>query len=182
MRYGKKQALLCILTLWAGSAQAQQLEKIDTSQPIKIAADSLEVLQKEQKAVFRGNVVAEQGTINLRAGSMTVFYRQSGAQKEGAGGVPADGVSKILVEGDVFLTTPQDTARGDKGVYDVDKKEIRLQGNVVLTREKNVLKGSELEYNLVTGRSLVTGSGGVGVTTGGESGGRVRGLFVPQKQ
>lgn len=163
-------AILLALTM-TFPAFAQSGGKHDSSKPIEINADSLEVLQKDQQAIFRGNVVAVQGQINLRSEKMTVFYREKG----GAG---ANGIAKIIVEGKVFMATPQETAQGEKGIYDVDRKEITLLNNVVLTRDKNVLKGSRLDYNLGSGRSIVTG----GVSAqGAKTGGRVRGLFVPNK-
>jgi lipopolysaccharide export system protein LptA len=46
----------------------------------------------------------------------------------------------------------------------------------VLTRDKNVLKGDRLTYNLATGKSAISG-GGAAAKSGGKD--RVRALFVP---
>ncbi len=88
-------------------------------------------------------------------------------------------IKKIDVEGNVFLTTPEETASGARGNYDVVNNEIHLYDNVVLTREQNVLKGSRLDYNFQSGRSVISGGA---VATGGASQGkeRVRALFVPK--
>lgn len=152
---------------------AQELSNYDTDQPIEITADSLEVIQPQKKAIFKGRVLAKQGSVNLKADRMTVFYSEGGNKESGA-----NAISKIEVDGNVFLATSTETAKGTKGVYDVTKKEIRLTGDVVLTREKNVLNGSSLVYNLASGKSLLTG--GVSGSTGETSGGRVRGLFIPK--
>ena len=156
------------------------------NQPIEISSDKLDVIQEEHKAIFSGNVIAVQGTTNMRAGKMTVFYRQDdkakGAAKAGDSG--AQGISRIEADGGVVFTTPQETARGDVGVYNVDNDTIDLTGpNVTLTREQNVLKGRHLNYNMATGRSVLTAGNGAEVagsktTTGGT--GRVHGLFVPK--
>ncbi len=168
--------ILLVLALAANVAQAQDITKMDSNKPIEITADSLEVLQKDKQAVFKGNVVAKQGQINLKADTMTVFYRDSGSQnKEG------NAISKILVDGDVFLATAEESAKGSKGVYNVDSKQIDLSGDVLLTRGQNVLKGNHLVYNLASGKSLLTGGGAGGIVEGEPtSGGRVRGLFVPK--
>lgn len=159
------------------SATAQDM-KLDTKQPIEITADSLEVMQKEQLAVFSGNVVAVQGQMRLTSSRMTVHYR-TGEQAKG----DAQAVSRIEVDGDVFMRTPSETARSLKGVYDVDGNMLTLNGDVVLTRGENVVKGAALQYDLVSGKSRIVGAG---VATGGSADnagsgktGRVRGLFVP---
>ncbi len=157
------------------AAQANAQAKLSSDAPIEIASDALEVLQNEHKAIFTGNVIATQATVNMRADTMTVFYRESG----GAAAEPAaesnmgKGIYRIESTGKVVFTTPTETAQGDTAIYLVDDNTIELMGNVFLTRDKNLLKGTKLVYNLTTGRSVLTG----GVSTTG--GGRVRGLFVP---
>lgn len=145
--------------------------------PIEIVSDALEVLQNEHKAIFTGNVIATQGTINMRAQKMTVYYREDSPNDPSE---PAEaaalgkGIYRIESQGKVFFTTPQETAQGDTAIYYVDTNTINLENNVYLTRGKNVLKGSKLTYNLTSGRSVLTGGSATTQTTG-----RVRGLFVP---
>lgn len=148
------------------------LPKGDSSQPIDIAADRLEVLQKDKLALFSGKVEAKQGNVRLKADEMRVHYREKAAGEQ-------NGVSKIDVNGHVFLATPQETVQGAKGVYNVDKGLITLEGSVVITRGKNVLKGNGLTYDINTGRSALQGGGTESSSTGG---GRVRGIFVPEKK
>ncbi|PZP85871.1 MAG: lipopolysaccharide transport periplasmic protein LptA [Azospirillum brasilense] len=152
--------------------------KLDSKQPIEIASDNLEVLQAENKAIFTGNVIAKQGSITMRSKAMTVFY-EGGAEAsdgEAAAGAMGKGINRIESTGDVVFITPEETAQGDKAIYNVKTDTIDLVGNVVLTRAQNILKGTTLNYNLATGRSVL--NGGASATTGGGSG-RVRGLFVP---
>ena len=139
--------------------------------PVEISADQLEVRQPDKLAIFTGNVVAIQGNLNLKSDRMTVYYRGADEQKDGK-----ESVSRIDVDGNVFITNPSETASGDKGIYDVDNNEIRLLGNVTLTRAENVLKGSALIYNLDTGKSVLSRA------DGSKSSGRVRALFVPNKK
>ena len=150
--------------------QSAPTTRHDSSQPIEITADELEVQQNKQIATFTGNVNALQGEMLLRAETVTVYYRpQSGsAAVQGA-------ISRIDAAGQVFFSSPGQTAQGDTGVYDVDKSIIVLNGNVVLTREENVIRGNRMVLNLATGRSKVEGAAG-------QKGGRVKGLFVPSKK
>ena len=153
-----------------------QAPSLDGDQPIDIAADELEVRQNEKQAIFKGNVIAKQGTITMQSARMIVFY-DADDNKAAAPGVGGNtSISKIEADGGVFFTSQTETARGAKAIYDVKSEQIRMIGDVTLTREKSVVKGAGLVYNLKTGRSVLTS----GQT--GQTGGRVRGLFVPSEK
>ncbi|MFZ4124790.1 MAG: lipopolysaccharide transport periplasmic protein LptA [Rickettsiales bacterium] len=163
---------VCIVML-AATAHAQQA---DTKKPMEVASDTLEVLQNEQKAIFVGNVIATQGNINMRAERMVVFYREtpSGKQTTSSAVGGEKGIYRVEAYGNVIFTTPTETGQGDQAVYNVDTETVDLMGNVTLTRDKNVLKGTSLTYNMATGRSILNSSSG-------QTGGRVRGLFIPNQ-
>lgn len=171
--------LFAAAMVWFGvlpAAQAQ-LPARDSQKPIEISADTLEVLQAEEKAVFSGNVIARQGDINMKSARMLVFYKGGGDKQEGGSALAgaAQGISRIDADGDVFFASPSETARATQASYDVDKEVITMTGNVVLTRNKNVLKGTRLIYNLATGKSVLS----AGATPESPQGGRVKGLFIP---
>jgi lipopolysaccharide export system protein LptA len=175
---GMIRVLGAVVALCFSHAAVAALASSD--QPIEISSDTLDVFQNEHKAVFSGNVIAVQGTTNMRAGKMTVYYRDGGDKKAAAPADAGQGISRIDAEGAVVFTTPKETAQGDKGVYNVDTDTIDLTGaNVTLTREQNVLKGTHLTYNMKTGRSMLT-SGSGQVTGSGSKKTRVHGLFVPK--
>ncbi len=142
----------------------------DTNQPIEINADSLEVDQEKRIATFRGNVVAIQGDIRLRADTLRVHYREGEDRGDEVGAT----IARIDAFGNVFMSSPSETAQGEDGVYDVENRVITLLGSVVPTRGENVIRGHRLVLDLATGRSRVDGG-----ATGGE---RVRALFVPAKK
>lgn len=160
-----------VVICMAGHAFAQSVE-IDSGKPIEIAANTLEVMQEKNQAIFSGNVIATQGSITMKSTRMTVFY------KGGGEGVMGNGISKIVADGGVFFTSPRETAQGNRAVYDVNRKQINMVGNVILTRDKNILKGTQLTYNLATGKSTLSAASASGAT----SGGRVKGLFVPNNK
>ena len=79
----------------------------------------------------------------------------------------------------MVVKSPSETARGDFGVYDLDRKLITIIGNVRLARQNDLISGSRLVIDLDSGRAVIDG-GPPGVNQGG---GRVAGHFtVPQKQ
>jgi lipopolysaccharide export system protein LptA len=165
-----------LFLIMPANAAAPALAK---DKPIEISADSLDVRQEEHKAIFTGNVIATQGSTNLRATTMTVYYRQGETKQVTAPSASAQGISKIEAQGSVVFATPTETAQGDFAIYNADTDTIDLTGaSVTLTREQNVLKGQKLNYNLATGRSVLT-AGGAAVT-GGAKPARVHGLFVPK--
>ena len=162
--------MLALLLAAPALGQNKPSTQHDATLPIEISADALEVQQELNLATFSGNVQVQQGAIRLRANVLKVHYRpQKGdASVQGA-------ISRIDAKGKVFFSSPGQTAQGDSSIYDVDKGLITMLGNVVLTRDKNVIRGNRLVLNLTTGRSKVEGAAG-------KSGGRVRGLFVPNKK
>lgn len=168
---------MCATPAWA--AAPGLLGKHDSKEPIEITADSLDVIQENQKAVFTGNVVVIQGNVKIQSDKMTVFYKNSAEKKQSdEATMGSNAISKILTDGHVVLTTQDESAKGDNGIYDVEANMVYLTGHVILSKGKNVLSGNKLEYNLTTGQSRVTGGAGVKV---GEktSNGRVRGVFIP---
>ncbi len=165
-------ALLLALPLFAlaqegaPAAGGSGLGAHDTSQPIEITADRLTVQQAEGRATFEGNVVAEQGEMALSAAKVVVFYELGENEA-----TPQQAIRRIEVEGDVRITTPTETATGDEGYYDVAGGEIVLRGNVVLTREANVIRGDRLQIDV--NRQIAT------MSTTDSATGRVRALFQP---
>jgi lipopolysaccharide export system protein LptA len=80
--------------------------------------------------------------------------------------------SQIYADGRVVIDAPSGIATGESGVYDVDPRLITLTGKVVLTKDKNVLRGHKLVVNLITGQATLDGGQG--------KGGRVQALFTPK--
>jgi lipopolysaccharide export system protein LptA len=88
-------------------------------------------------------------------------------------------IHRLDAAGGVVVKSPSETAKGDIGIYDLDRKLITLIGNVQLDRENNQVMGQRLVIDLDSGRAVVDG-GPPGVNS---SGGRVTGHFtVPQRQ
>ena len=56
-----------------------------------------------------------------------------------------------------MVNSASGTATGDTGVYDVAPRLVTLTGHVVLTKEKNVMRGAQLTVNLVTGIAQLGG-------------------------
>jgi lipopolysaccharide export system protein LptA len=157
------------------AARGQSLQH-DTTLPIEITSDSLEVVQDQKIATFTGNVDAIQGDMVLSADLLRVHY----GDVDGAAAAPpgTGSIRRIEAEGNVFLSSPRETAQGTAGVYDVGSNRVTMEGEVVLTRDDNVIRGERLEIDLVSGRSQIFAA--VPSTEGGTAPQRVRALFTPE--
>lgn len=157
----------------------------DSKEPIKIDADKLDVLDKDNRAVFSGNVVAVQGETTVRCSIMTVFYEGRGGQgAAGAKPAPAaapaapagapaasgdSSIRRIECKGPVTVVSKTQAATSDHAVFDRANNQVVMTGNVALNDGPNITRGEKLTYNTATGVANVE-------TT---KGGRVQGFFVP---
>lgn len=136
--------------------------KHDSSAPIEVTSDALEVRQDEQIAVFSGDVVAGQGTLRLTADEVTVTY--GGAEGEETGRI-----RRMVAEGNVFLSNDSETAEGQRAEYDVAEGMMRMWGDVVLTQGQNAISGESLVIDLDAGTGRIEGAAGE----------RVKSVFTP---
>lgn len=169
-------ALLALLIGAAPPAGAQGFDRA-SDQPIEITADSLEVVQADRIATFVGNVDAVQGDLVLSADRLKVHYRGSGDDEPASGSTGT--IRRIEATGNVVLTSPEETAEGEVGVYDVAAQLVTLDGAVVLTRGENVIRGDRLELDLATGVSRVVAN--ATAAEGAPPERRVRAVFTPNE-
>lgn len=157
----------------------------DRKVPVKIEADSLEVHDRERYAVFTGNVVVQQGDSTMRSRQLKVHYEGAlTAQLKGESppAAKADGqvkrqdaaqrIRRLEAMGGVIITSKDQRATGDLGVFDMRNNTATLTGNVVVSQGPNVMRADKLVVDLDTGWSRLESAGKDGR-------GRVQGVFVP---
>ena len=137
----------------------------DTNKPIAVNADSFLADLNAETGVYTGNVIVTQGAIRLHADRVKVS-------------APGGKASRVEADGHVVVDTPSGQAVGDAGVYDIAGQVLRLSGNVVLTKDANVMRGGTLEVSMATGMAKLTPA--AQATAAGPPRGRVQGLFVPE--
>ena len=155
----------------------------NSKDPIRIDANRLEVFDKEQKAVYSGDVIAVRGTTTTRSTMMTIFYdnKKTQDQKSTTGAVrsatgnaaPAqDGALKrIEFKGPVSVVNGSQTATANEMVYDALAKQVILKGNAVVADGPNIQKGELMTYDTEASKAVITNPGG-----------RVQGIFTPGSQ
>lgn len=144
----------------AASAQQANFGKgmLNPDVPIDVSADNFVADANAKTGVYTGNVVIHQGEMKMRANAVRAQFVENKP-------------NRIVASGKVVIDAPSGIATGDNGVYEVNSRVITLTGNVVLTKDKNVMRGQQLVVNLITG--FATLDGGQGKT------GRVQALFSP---
>jgi len=129
----------------------------NSKEPIKIDADRLDVFDKEQRAVFQGNVVVVQGETTMRCSTLTVFYENqkgaAGGQRgpAAAAGSQNDNIKQIDCAGPVTVVSKDQVATGDHAVFDRAANKVTMTGNAVLSQCQNVTRGERIVYDLNTG-------------------------------
>jgi lipopolysaccharide export system protein LptA len=182
MRGMGKVGIILATTAIAGTAAVAQVKQQssvsalkghNTNAPVDVSAQRIEVQDRADRAVFSGNVHAVQAEMTLDTPRLTVAYSNA----QGGNGNPQ--IQRLDASGGVVVKSPTETAKGDFGIYDLNRKLITLIGNVQLNQQQNQVNGSRLVIDLDSGRAVVDG-GPPGVNS---SGGRVTGHFiVPQRQ
>lgn len=134
----------------------------DSSLPVDVTADRLDINQAERRAVLTGNVVIGQGDLRLTAARVVLHYA---AGSDGTRGR----ITRVEGEGDVVMRTGNEAAEADRAVYTLDDGVIVLTGDVILTQGPNVMSGTRLAIDLdaATGRM----EGPVQMTISPENGG-----------
>jgi len=162
----------------AGAAnQSPFLPGANSKEPVSIDADKLVYSDKEQKAVYTGNVIAIQGDTKLTCSAMTILLVKTettdSKPESSADAPPSAGSSQVKhmdAVGPVTVISKTQVATGDTGSYDKQQNKVWLIGHVTLSDGGNITKGDRLTYDLVTGQATVDNGG---------TNGRVHGQFIP---
>jgi lipopolysaccharide export system protein LptA len=162
----RKTGLILLTGLLAVAVPALAAQKAETkfglsdpNAPIAISADRFDADQNNNTLIYTGNAVVRQGDVYLHTDRLKV--------------VAPDGKTpdKIYADGHVVLTTPNGTATGADGIYDVTPRIVTIRGHVVLVKDNNVMRGETVVVDLIAGTAKMGAA---------EKGGRIQGLFTPK--
>ncbi|CCE03776.1 LptA/OstA family protein [Bradyrhizobium sp. STM 3809] len=171
----RASALIVVVALSLGLARAHAQTSVPNAvqgfsdnrdQPIRIEADAFEVRKPKSRAVFSDNVKVIQGDTTMTSKSLEVLYTsqplpdpptRSGqpmqSARPGPGGNTA--IKRLEARGDVVVTRKDQTARGQRAIFDTKTNLISLLGDVVLTQCGNVMRGDRLLVDMASGVSRV---------------------------
>ena len=150
----------------------------------------MEVFDKDNKAIFKGSVVAKRGNTTLKCDTLVVTYQktppaqpkqpaqpaqpiqqtvqtQPGEQVQPASGEDKTEVTFLDASGNnTTIITSSQTITGEKAHMDVKANTVTVEGNVKVVQGKTVITGQKLFSDLNSNKSQMTG-------------GRVKSSFVP---
>lgn len=128
------------LSLAPAGAQGLSLNPDNPDAPIEIYADEgIEWQRDGRKAIAHGNARAVQGEVTVRADRLIMHYRP----REGGG----NEVWRIEADGRVRVTSPDQTATGDYGVYEMDQEVLVLTGTPKLvTPTEEISARRQIEF------------------------------------
>lgn len=157
--------ILCIAVLAGGTSAMAQGTNVpfgglehDSTLPVEIGADQLQVNQSDGSATFTGNVAIAQGDMRLSGDKVMVEYAA-------AGGDPTGRIQRLLATGNVVLVSGDEAAEAASAEYTIDTGSIVLRGGVILTQGRNALTADSMVVDLTTGNATLQG--------------RVRSIFQP---
>jgi len=123
----------------------------NSTAPITGSADSGEYVNNY--FLLSGQVDIRQDDVRILADQVKVF----GGSSAGSGAISDP--SRMEAIGNFFYITPEQEVKGDQGVYEREKNNFIVTGNVILLQgEDNVVTGDRLVYNLTNNQAVVTGN------------------------
>jgi lipopolysaccharide transport protein LptA len=140
--------------------------KADRNAPMEVEANTLDLHDAGNKAVFNGNVGARQGDLLLRTSELTAFYSgRAGIGLAETGdntsaktkGQEKGEIVRLEARRKVILTSKDQTATAEWANFDVKDNKALLGGGVTITRptedplKKDIVQGELLKVDLTTG-------------------------------
>ncbi len=138
---------------------------LTTPQETVSASKSMEYFEKEQKAIARGEAIARKNDQTIVADELVAYL-----EKDKTGSLA---LKRVEATGHIIITTDQEIAQAERGVYDVIGQKADLDGNVKITRGQNQLNGDHAVMDLASGVSRLLSSP--------DKKPRVSGLLIPSE-
>ena len=121
--------------------------KISYSDEILIESEELMITNEPLTATFIGKVYAFDDEIKLWSDKILILYTKTENE-----------IDQIRSFGNTKLVRENQEIISEKMTYFVIDKKIFAKGNITLTQDKNVMKGNELNLDLVKSTSIMKGS------------------------
>jgi len=140
------------LMAFAGMAQAQGTQVAfgtvaqDSSLPVEVTSDNLNVNQNDGTAIFTGNVVIGQGEMRLAAPRVLVVYLED-----------QSGIERLQATGGVTLVSGPDAAEAAQANYNVQTGMIEMQGDVLLVQGTSAITADKMYVDTAAGTARMNG-------------------------
>ena len=126
----------------------------DRAEPIEIVADNAVINEKQNQAKYSGAVVVTQGTLKIEGDVVNLKTNENGE------------VETVVAKGkparfeNMRRQIDKKPARGEaqKIYYTYETNRIVLTGEAIITSEESAFSGSEIIYDLASGKVIASGN------------------------
>lgn len=113
---------------------------------LEIESDKLIIKENPFLSEFIGSVYAKNEIYQFWGNKMIVEYND------------AKKIRFITIIGDVVIVRPNERITGDKALYNLELEKIKINGNVSVSKNNDVLLGDELLVDLISSISIIKGN------------------------
>lgn len=153
--------LIAMMIVFAGLAATGPASLAQQNKgKVDIEADTMELFDEKNEAIFRGNVRASRQNMKLSAGTLLVKFAKGVSGKTEVTWLETAG-------GGVQIITATQVINGDWMKMNVKANTAIVGGGVTVKQGTSVVSGDKLDVDLNTNQSKF-------------SGGRVKGSFLPE--
>lgn len=164
------------LTLWA-LLQWQTgalAEESDRDQPIELEADTVTVNDAKKISIYTGNVILNQGTLQIKADKMIVREDQDGFQHSTCTGNPTTFKQKRTGKNEWMQGS------GQRIEYNARMDKVQLYTNAWVKRGEDIVTGDYISYDANAEYAEVIG--GTKANPNGTAGSRVKATIQPKNK
>lgn len=164
--YRDKHKILSLIFLLCFTSTSTYALSTDKDQPVSIEADSVDIDEGTETAIYRGNVILIQGSINLNANRVVVHNFQS------------DNARIVATGNQVRFSQKQDgngqliKGRANQAEYGINSARLELTGKASLVKGKNTFRNDKIIYDrekaIVKAGTSAQGKERVKITIGGK--------------
>lgn len=145
-----------LLTLLSFAVQALDT---DRNQPIHIDSSSAHADYKSGTTRYDGNVVLTQGSLQIKADSISIQRDKNGVRAVTAVGRP------VQIQQSPAADQAPIQAEANEISYDISTDQLILKDNVYIKLQESVHRGSRYEYNLNSQQLKASGTASSRIST-----------------
>ncbi len=134
----------------SGDPLLGSLSFTSSDEPVEVTARSLEFDYRTRVLVYRGDVIAKQGDVQLKADSLTLDLSRD----------EKSDLRSVVAEGNVHFSKGDRRATAGRAVYDQGKRLIVLSRDAVLEDSRGNVSGDTVHVYLDEERTLIEGGPG----------------------
>ncbi len=164
---------VCLALIFMKFPNAVNADDSDTMAPVTLEADFVEIDDKNQEAVFKGNVTLRQGTLEINANEIIVKRDEKGFQYGKARGNPAhfrqkrEGLDEHI---DGYAKRIE---------YNGENGQLEMFEDAKITRGPDEVEGDYISYNMTNEFFQIKG-GGKSAASINNPNGRVKAVIKPK--